>query len=107
PQPRREPTRVDDVLQVVVDEAPAVVLLVAEVAKVLLERGQWAREADGDDRQRVDGGRQVHPEHPGPAPGDEASERHEEDKRDMEDRDEVSEPAKEHAPASSMRVMVG
>jgi hypothetical protein len=63
--------RVDDLDQVVRDEAAAVSRLPAPAEQVVLQGGKRAGKADQFHQDAVDHGRKLHPDEPRPAPGQE------------------------------------
>jgi hypothetical protein len=92
----------------VIDEAFGIARLPGGVPQVLLQRRERTVEADGHDDQRVDDGRHVQPQQPGPAPRQKTTDGDERDEAEVDDHDEVCQESVEHDalhPARYLRLL--
>ena len=81
---------------VVPHEAARVRLLTAEAAEVLLEGCERAVEVDGENGDRVEDGRDVEEQQPGPTPGQNRAGGDEQDEAEVDDDHEIGQPAVQH-----------
>jgi hypothetical protein len=104
--PAGEPGRVDQPDQVVRDEPALVPGFPAAVPQEILQQRERAGEPDELDQRPVRHGRQVRPDDPGPAPGQEDAAHHEADEEQMNDNHEVSGNVVPHLGSTGRRVLI-
>ena len=99
----RQPVRVDERLQLVLDEAAVVSRPAARHAQAVLERRQRTDAAEESDARGPRGGRQVHPGEPRPAHDEQAAEQRKGDEREVQDEHGIREDAVGHCVAITGR----
>ena len=99
----RQPVRVDERLELVLDEAAFVSRLAARHAQAVLERRQGTDAAEERDARGPRGGRQVHPGEPRPAHDEQAAEQSKGDEREVQDEHGIREDAVRHCVATTCR----
>ena len=94
--PAGEPGRVDDRRDVVSDKVTLVAGSAPELPEHRLQGRQRAEHAEKLAQRPPDDGRQMQPHEPGPAQHEKAAQRHEEDKGEMDDQDQIGGQTVEH-----------